>query len=60
VVAGAAALFLETHPSPSEAPSDSTNMLSLTALRPLLEDVLALRSALGMGTGAAPGMTHGD
>jgi 2-dehydro-3-deoxyphosphooctonate aldolase (KDO 8-P synthase) len=47
VAAGAHGLFLEVHPAPREAPSDSTNMLSLAALRPLLEDVLAIRHALG-------------
>jgi 2-dehydro-3-deoxyphosphooctonate aldolase (KDO 8-P synthase) len=43
--AGADALFLEVHPEPQTAPSDSTNMLRLDALRPLLESVLAIRSA---------------
>jgi 2-dehydro-3-deoxyphosphooctonate aldolase (KDO 8-P synthase) len=46
-VAGADALFLEVHPTPETAPSDSTNMLSLDALRPLLEQVLAVRDAAG-------------
>jgi len=50
VVAAAAAgcdgLFLETHPNPSSAPSDSTNMLPLTDLQPLLERVLAVRMVL--------------
>ena len=46
VVAGAGALFLEVHPAPETAPSDSTNMLRLDSFRPLLEDVLALRAAL--------------
>lgn len=45
VAAGADALFLETHPDPLRAPSDPTNMLRLDRLRPLLEQVLALRSA---------------
>lgn len=47
VVAGANALFLEVHPEPREGLSDTTNMLRLEALRPLLEEVLALRAALG-------------
>lgn len=47
VAAGASALFLETHPRPETAPSDGSNMLRLDHLRPLLEDVLALRAALG-------------
>jgi 2-dehydro-3-deoxyphosphooctonate aldolase (KDO 8-P synthase) len=53
VAAGADALFLEVHPEPARAPSDGTNMLPLERLRPLLEEVLALRAALGMPEGAA-------
>jgi 2-dehydro-3-deoxyphosphooctonate aldolase (KDO 8-P synthase) len=45
--AGADALFLEVHPEPAGAPSDATNMLRLDRLRPLLEEVLAIRSAIG-------------
>lgn len=48
VAAGADALFLETHPDPASGLSDTTNMLPLERLRPLLEEVLALRAALGM------------
>jgi 2-dehydro-3-deoxyphosphooctonate aldolase (KDO 8-P synthase) len=59
VAAGADALFLETHPSPETAPSDPTSMLRLDRLRPLLDDVLALRAALrrpaAAGAGAAGG-----
>ena len=44
--AGADALFLETHPDPARAPSDSTNMLPLTRLRPLLDQVLGIREVL--------------
>ena len=40
--AGIDGLFLETHPKPETAPSDSTNMLRLDALRELLEQVLAI------------------
>lgn len=46
VAAGCDGLFLETHPRPHTAPSDSTNMLPLARLEPLLRDVLALRAAL--------------
>ena len=46
VVAGAEALFMEVHPDPASAPSDSTNMLRLESFRPLLETVLELRSVL--------------
>ncbi len=46
VAAGCDGLFLETHPEPSRAPSDATNMLPLAHLPELLTDVLALRAAL--------------
>ncbi|MCY3706185.1 MAG: 3-deoxy-8-phosphooctulonate synthase, partial [Gammaproteobacteria bacterium] len=46
VAAGCDGLFLEVHPAPATAPSDSSNMLELAALAPLLEDVLAIRRAL--------------
>ncbi len=42
--AGIDGLFLETHPHPETAPSDSTNMLRLDGLRDLLEHVLAIRN----------------
>lgn len=51
VAAGCDGLFLETHPRPASAPSDSTNMLRLDELGPLLEKVLAVRSALGRSPG---------
>lgn len=50
IAAGADALFLEVHPEPASAPSDATNMLPLSRLRRLLEEVLALRA-----TRASPG-----
>jgi 2-dehydro-3-deoxyphosphooctonate aldolase (KDO 8-P synthase) len=50
VAAGADALFIETHPEPARGLSDTTNMLPLERLRPLLEEVLGLRAALGMET----------
>jgi 2-dehydro-3-deoxyphosphooctonate aldolase (KDO 8-P synthase) len=45
VAAGCDGLFLETHPRPRTAPSDRTNMLPLDRLGPLLERVLAVRTA---------------
>jgi 2-dehydro-3-deoxyphosphooctonate aldolase (KDO 8-P synthase) len=48
--AGADALFLEVHPKPEGAPSDSTNMLQIDRLKPLLEQALAVRAALGLPT----------
>jgi 2-dehydro-3-deoxyphosphooctonate aldolase (KDO 8-P synthase) len=47
VAAGCDGLFLETHPEPAGAPSDSTNMLPLDRMPALLEEVLAIREALG-------------
>jgi 2-dehydro-3-deoxyphosphooctonate aldolase (KDO 8-P synthase) len=41
--AGIDGLFLETHPEPHKAPSDSTNMLPLHELRDLITQVLAIR-----------------
>ncbi len=58
VAAGCDGLFLETHPRPSTAPSDSTNMLPLDRLEPLLERVLAVRAAAG-GGGDGGGMRSG-
>jgi len=43
VAAGCDGLFLETHPRPSTAPSDSTNMLPLDQLPALLKRVMAIR-----------------
>jgi 2-dehydro-3-deoxyphosphooctonate aldolase (KDO 8-P synthase) len=57
VAAGADGLFLETHPDPASAPSDSTNMLPLDQLGGLLRQVLALRAALG--TDAVAGAARG-
>jgi 2-dehydro-3-deoxyphosphooctonate aldolase (KDO 8-P synthase) len=51
--AGCDGLFLETHPKPETAPSDSTNMLPLKELRPLLEKVLEVRIARGSLDGGA-------
>lgn len=45
VAAGADALFLETHPDPARGLSDTTNMLPLDRLRPLLEQALEIRAA---------------
>ena len=51
VAAGCDGLFLETHPEPARAPSDSTNMLPLSELPALIEDVLRIRAALDRGSG---------
>jgi len=52
VAAGCDGLFLEVHPAPEQAPSDGSNMLRLPSLRPLLEEVLAIRAALEAGVNA--------
>jgi 2-dehydro-3-deoxyphosphooctonate aldolase (KDO 8-P synthase) len=54
VAAGCDGLFLETHPHPATAPSDSTNMLPLEELEPLLRHVLTVREALAPVLEAAP------
>ena len=46
VAAGCDGLFLEVHPDPPSAPSDSTNMLPLDKLPGLLRGVAAIRAAL--------------
>ncbi|MGD2122152.1 MAG: 3-deoxy-8-phosphooctulonate synthase [Gemmatimonadota bacterium] len=51
VAAGCDGLFLETHPRPATAPSDSTNMLPLAELPSLLERILAVRKAVNAGGG---------
>ena len=44
--AGIDGLFLETHEDPSRARSDGPNMIPLEQLPPLLDEVIAIRSAL--------------
>ncbi|MEE9374010.1 MAG: 3-deoxy-8-phosphooctulonate synthase [Saprospiraceae bacterium] len=46
IAAGADGLFIETHPHPNKALSDARNMLSLDALRPLLEQLLKIKKSL--------------
>jgi len=43
--AGCDALFIETHPKPSEALSDALSMIALADLRPVLEQALEASSA---------------
>jgi 2-dehydro-3-deoxyphosphooctonate aldolase (KDO 8-P synthase) len=54
VAAGCDGLFLETHPRPATAPSDSTNMLPLSELPALLRKVLSIREILESGNTAPP------
>ncbi len=46
VAAGADGLFLEVHPQPELAPSDSSVMLRLPELCPLVRDAMRIRDAL--------------
>lgn len=46
VAVGADGLFIETHPQPAEAKSDGANMLPLRQLRPLLEELVAIRHTI--------------
>lgn len=47
VAAGCDGVFLEVHPDPDKALSDGPNMLPLGEVRPLLEQLVAIRDALG-------------
>ncbi len=53
VAAGCDGLFLETHPEPSRAPSDGTNMLPLAGLARLIDDVVRIRAAVAPTLGDA-------
>jgi len=52
VAAGCDGLFLETHPRPSDAPSDGSNMLPLGRVASLLREVVAIRAAIETSSGA--------
>jgi 2-dehydro-3-deoxyphosphooctonate aldolase (KDO 8-P synthase) len=45
---GVDALFMETHEEPERAPSDGSNMLRLSDLRNLLEEVVAIHGAASL------------
>lgn len=47
IAVGADGLFIETHPEPSKAKSDSANMLQLDLLEGLLEKLVRIRKAIG-------------
>ena len=47
VAVGVDGLFMEVHPDPRQALSDGPNMVPLARLEPLLEQLLAIRGALG-------------
>jgi 2-dehydro-3-deoxyphosphooctonate aldolase (KDO 8-P synthase) len=44
---GVDGLFLEVHPDPDRGLSDGPNMVPLQCLEPLLEQLLAIRAAVG-------------
>jgi len=46
VAVGVDGLFLEVHPNPSEAKSDGANMLQLSRLKPLLEQLVKIREVI--------------
>ena len=46
IAAGVDGIFLETHPNPTEAKSDGTNMLTLDKLEDLLTKLVKIREAL--------------
>ena len=46
IAAGANGIFLETHPNPSKAKSDSANMLPLDQLDDLLKKLIRIRKAI--------------
>ena len=46
IAVGADGLFIETHPTPSEAKSDGANMLALDKLEALLEKLIRVRQAI--------------
>lgn len=46
IATGVDGIFIETHPEPSKAKSDGANMLELSKLRQLLEDLLRIKSAI--------------
>jgi len=47
VAAGVDGVFMEVHDNPAEAKSDGANALRLNDLEGLLNDLLAINSALG-------------
>ncbi len=46
IAAGADGLFIETHPNPAVAKSDGANMLHLSLIEKLLEDLVKIRKAV--------------
>lgn len=46
IAVGVDGLFIETHPNPKEAKSDGANMLPIQEIKPLLEKLVAIRTAI--------------
>jgi 2-dehydro-3-deoxyphosphooctonate aldolase (KDO 8-P synthase) len=53
VAAGVDAVFMECHPEPARALSDSSTALPLDQIGPLLQDLAAIRAATDRGAGRA-------
>ena len=54
VAAGCDGLFLEVHPNPDSAPSDGATMLPLDHLKPLMEQVIAIRATVAEVASGVP------
>jgi 2-dehydro-3-deoxyphosphooctonate aldolase (KDO 8-P synthase) len=48
IAVGADGLFIETHPTPSQAKSDGANMLRLDLLEGLLKRLIRIREAIAL------------
>ena len=46
IAAGADGIFMETHPEPAKAKSDGANMLELSKVESLLQQLLGIKQAL--------------
>jgi len=54
VAAGVDGVFLEVHDHPKQAKSDGANALELQRLRSVLQEILAVRKAVGQGRSVMP------
>src|SRR5579863_528400 len=54
VAAGVDGVFMEVHDHPKEAKSDGANALELQRLRSVLQEILAVRKAVGQGRSVMP------
>ena len=49
IAVGVAAIFIETHPNPDNAPSDGPNMVPLSKMRDLLKQLVKIDNILKNG-----------